>query len=304
MNYPFRTAALGWLTGGDAADFRETMETIRENYPPAAFYGAMNFLGTHDTPRILTLLGARETPPTQAERAAYRPRRRSWRWDLRGCGWARCSCSPSPAPPPSTTATRPGWGLRGSAEPRYLPVGVRGCGAAGALPPSRTTAARSDVAAERVDRLSRGRGRRARHPAPERRGADAHGAERGRHTGRAGAPVGGHRGAQRPRRAGVLRPGWCAAPDAAAGQRDDLDLNLLRNKGHVSRETCPLFSVSTVSRETQKSLQFRKFSIETHLCCVILYYYDNRYRKRVSTSMAKIVAIVNQRAASARPRPA
>ena len=33
------------------------METIRENYPPAAFYGAMNFLGTHDTPRILTLLG-------------------------------------------------------------------------------------------------------------------------------------------------------------------------------------------------------------------------------------------------------
>ncbi len=72
MNYPFRTAALGWLTGGDAADFRETMETIRENYPPAAFYGAMNFLGTHDTPRILTLLGARETPPTQAERAAYR----------------------------------------------------------------------------------------------------------------------------------------------------------------------------------------------------------------------------------------
>ena len=72
MNYPFRTAALGWLTGGDAADFRETMETIRENYPPAAFYGAMNFLGTHDTPRILTLLGAREMPPTQAERAAYR----------------------------------------------------------------------------------------------------------------------------------------------------------------------------------------------------------------------------------------
>ena len=72
MNYPFRSAALGWLTGGDAADFRETMETIRENYPPAAFYGAMNFLGTHDTPRILTLLGARETPPTQVERAAYR----------------------------------------------------------------------------------------------------------------------------------------------------------------------------------------------------------------------------------------
>lgn len=31
MNYPFRTAALCYLRGGDAADFRESMETIREN---------------------------------------------------------------------------------------------------------------------------------------------------------------------------------------------------------------------------------------------------------------------------------
>ena len=33
------------------------METLRENYPPFAWRSAMNFLGTHDTPRILTLLG-------------------------------------------------------------------------------------------------------------------------------------------------------------------------------------------------------------------------------------------------------
>ena len=72
MNYPFRTALLDWLGGGDAAAFRDSMETIRENYPPAAFYGAMNFLGTHDTPRILTLLGAAQTPGTKRERAAYR----------------------------------------------------------------------------------------------------------------------------------------------------------------------------------------------------------------------------------------
>ena len=72
MNYPFRTAMLQWLAGGDAADFRDAMETIRENYPPAAFYGAMNFLGTHDTPRILTLLGAERTPDTKDGRAAYR----------------------------------------------------------------------------------------------------------------------------------------------------------------------------------------------------------------------------------------
>ena len=72
MNYPFRTALLTWLGGGDAAAFRESMETLRENYPPEAFYGAMNFLGTHDTPRILTLLGATQTPGTKRERAAYR----------------------------------------------------------------------------------------------------------------------------------------------------------------------------------------------------------------------------------------
>ena len=72
MNYPFRTALLQWLGGGDAAAFRESMETIRENYPPAAFYGAMNFLGTHDTPRILTLLGAAHTPETKQARADYR----------------------------------------------------------------------------------------------------------------------------------------------------------------------------------------------------------------------------------------
>ena len=72
MNYPFRTALLTWLGGGDAAAFRESMETLRENYPPEAFYGAMNFLGTHDTPRILTLLGAVQTPGTKRERAAYR----------------------------------------------------------------------------------------------------------------------------------------------------------------------------------------------------------------------------------------
>ena len=72
MNYPFRTALLDWLGGGDAAAFRDSMETIRENYPPAAFYGAMNFLGTHDTPRILTLLGAEKTPETKQARADYR----------------------------------------------------------------------------------------------------------------------------------------------------------------------------------------------------------------------------------------
>lgn len=48
------------------------METLRENYPPAAFYSSMNFLGTHDTPRILTVLGASQVPQDKDARAAYR----------------------------------------------------------------------------------------------------------------------------------------------------------------------------------------------------------------------------------------
>ena len=74
MNYPFRSAALTWLTGGDAAEFRETMETLRENYPPAAFFSALNILGTHDTARVLTLLGVADSDrlETKDQRAAYR----------------------------------------------------------------------------------------------------------------------------------------------------------------------------------------------------------------------------------------
>jgi len=72
MNYPFRTALLDYLRGGDAAAFAEAMETLRENYPPDAFNSAMNFLGTHDTPRILTVLGTHKMPKDRAKRAAYR----------------------------------------------------------------------------------------------------------------------------------------------------------------------------------------------------------------------------------------
>lgn len=72
MNYPFRTAILHYLHGGDANDFREAMETLRENYPPAAFNSAMNFLGTHDTSRILTALGAKHRPEHKKDRSYFR----------------------------------------------------------------------------------------------------------------------------------------------------------------------------------------------------------------------------------------
>ena len=79
MNYPFRTAALAWLLGGDAGAFRESMEEIREHYPSPAFYSAMNFLGTHDTPRILTLLGGEPVPESKEARAEARLSTASYR---------------------------------------------------------------------------------------------------------------------------------------------------------------------------------------------------------------------------------
>ncbi len=72
MNYPFRTAAIAYLKGGDAREFLEAMETIKENYPPQAFLANMNFLGTHDTARILTVLGADAAPESKEARAAFR----------------------------------------------------------------------------------------------------------------------------------------------------------------------------------------------------------------------------------------
>ena len=73
MNYPFRVSALAYLQGGDAGAFRDAMEEIRENYPPDAFNSAMNMLGTHDTPRALTMLGGpAKQPSSRRERLAYR----------------------------------------------------------------------------------------------------------------------------------------------------------------------------------------------------------------------------------------
>ncbi len=74
MNYPFRNGLVAFLLGEDAEVFRETMETLRENYPFFAFYSAMNFLGTHDTPRILTILGVGSECKDQSKdwRAGFR----------------------------------------------------------------------------------------------------------------------------------------------------------------------------------------------------------------------------------------
>ena len=75
MNYPFRDMVIGFLTGGtDAHDAAEVIESLRENYPPEALRCALNLLGSHDKPRILTVLGDMpdESTLTEAQRAAWK----------------------------------------------------------------------------------------------------------------------------------------------------------------------------------------------------------------------------------------
>lgn len=57
MNYPFRDAIIGFMLDGIAENFNEKILTIVENYPPQTLDVLMNSLGTHDTERIITILG-------------------------------------------------------------------------------------------------------------------------------------------------------------------------------------------------------------------------------------------------------
>ncbi len=57
MNYPFADAITDYLQGGNSRDLIDTVLEILENYPAQSIKLLMNHIGTHDTPRILTLLG-------------------------------------------------------------------------------------------------------------------------------------------------------------------------------------------------------------------------------------------------------
>ncbi len=58
MNYPWRTAILRYVKGeDDGTALRQSIEQLTENYPPQVLQCVMNCLGTHDTARLLTVLG-------------------------------------------------------------------------------------------------------------------------------------------------------------------------------------------------------------------------------------------------------
>ena len=72
MNYPFRSAIIDYvLKKDDGTAFRNTVMTIAENYPRSVLNTLMNFLSTHDTPRILSVFSGEDSPRDKNLCAGY-----------------------------------------------------------------------------------------------------------------------------------------------------------------------------------------------------------------------------------------
>ncbi len=70
MNYVLKDAVLAFVQTGDSEAFAESMNGLMENYPPWGLHCAMNLIGTHDTPRVLTVLSGVELPKDPAGQVA------------------------------------------------------------------------------------------------------------------------------------------------------------------------------------------------------------------------------------------
>jgi len=57
MNYPLKDAIINFMQTCNTTMLRETIFRLIDNYPKQTLDSLMNILGTHDTPRILTVLG-------------------------------------------------------------------------------------------------------------------------------------------------------------------------------------------------------------------------------------------------------
>lgn len=58
MNYPFRQIVLDFLLGqSDGQATAQRIDSLKENYPAHNFYAMMNLLGSHDVPRLLSVMG-------------------------------------------------------------------------------------------------------------------------------------------------------------------------------------------------------------------------------------------------------
>lgn len=72
MNYPYKDAIIGFVKGHRSSEsFADTVMSIAENYPKPILDCAMNSLSTHDTMRILTVLGTDDYSMSRDEKAYF-----------------------------------------------------------------------------------------------------------------------------------------------------------------------------------------------------------------------------------------
>jgi len=68
-NYPLRDGIIQFIKSRDCTYLHNIMNKIIETYPPQTVNCLMNVLGTHDTERILTVLGSENLPSNKIEMA-------------------------------------------------------------------------------------------------------------------------------------------------------------------------------------------------------------------------------------------
>lgn len=61
MNYPLREAIIDYIRNGNAGIIKDTFAMLYSHYPKSSSDLLMNVLGTHDTERILTVLGGKSS---------------------------------------------------------------------------------------------------------------------------------------------------------------------------------------------------------------------------------------------------
>ena len=72
MNYPLRDAIISYARDGNADAVASTMAWLNQNYPKGILNANMNILGTHDTARILTVLGNGNLPADREGMSRFR----------------------------------------------------------------------------------------------------------------------------------------------------------------------------------------------------------------------------------------
>lgn len=73
MNYPLKDAMIGYMHGGNAVELLRCVRSLIDHYPKQTLDCLMNVLGTHDTARILTVLGGIycQNKDEMAQKSAY-----------------------------------------------------------------------------------------------------------------------------------------------------------------------------------------------------------------------------------------